>query len=188
MKHYEPGAIIYFKPNKSYHYTSLPMHGSREMLFSQLCERTPFPLVPPGAQCVAEAMACSKNSSCPHVGRSLFHLSLSPLCCCRFAFQFLCSLPAVSAPDPEFLSIPPLWLWAWNLESWCSCCLSPTRPNQQREGLNLYGPFIQKAGDLRRRWVSTLTDGLKSHFKQTLFIRRREVQVRGLEFREKLTR
>ena len=44
-----------------------------------------------------------------------------------------------------------------------------------RNGLNLYGRFIQVAGDLRIQWVYTLTDRLKLHFKQMLFIRRREV-------------
>ena len=39
-----------------------------------------------------------------------------------------------------------------------------TKPNKQRQGLNLYGHFIQLAGDLRRWRVHTLTDHLKFHF------------------------
>ena len=61
-----------------------------------------------------------------------------------------------------------------------------TRTNKKRQGLNLYGCFIRKASDLRRWRVCTLTDCLKFHFKLTFFMRRRKVQVRGLEFREKV--
>ena len=75
----------------------------------------------------------------------------------------------------------------WNQKSQLSCCLSPTRPNKQRQGLNLYGHLIQMVRNLRRR-VCTPTDRLKFHFKLTLFIRRRKVEVRGLELREKLIR
>ena len=39
---------------------------------------------------------------------------------------------------------------------------------------------------LRRWWACTLTDCFKFHFKLTLFIRRKKVLVRGLEFREKV--
>ena len=42
--------------------------------------------------------------------------------------------------------------------------LSHTKPNKQRQGLNLYGPFIHMAGDLRR-WVHTLTTVLNSILK-----------------------
>ena len=47
-----------------------------------------------------------------------------------------------------------------------------TKPNEQRQGLNLYGFFIQMAGELRRWRVHTLTDHLKFHFKMALFIRK----------------
>ena len=33
--------------------------------------------------------------------------------------------------------------WHWNQKSRHTCCLSPTRPNKQRQVLNLYGRFIQ---------------------------------------------
>ncbi|KAF6114662.1 hypothetical protein HJG60_010617 [Phyllostomus discolor] len=66
----------------------LPMHGFLEMLFSQLCERTPFPLVPCGAQSVAEAMACSKNSF-PCIGRSSFTCFSSMLLPVCFSVLFL---------------------------------------------------------------------------------------------------
>ena len=47
-----------------------------------------------------------------------------------------------------------------------------TKPNQQRQGLNLSGHFIQMASDLRTWQVRTLTDHLKFHVKMALFIRR----------------
>ena len=50
--------------------------------------------------------------------------------------------------------------------------LSHTEPNKQRQGLNLYGYFIQMAGNLRRWRVHTLMDHLKFHFKMALFTRR----------------
>ena len=59
-----------------------------------------------------------------------------------------------------------------NRKSQHSCCLSPARPNKQRQWLNLYGHFTQISGDLRRQRVFTLTDHLTFHFKVALFIRR----------------
>ena len=43
-------------------------------------------------------------------------------------------------------------------EKRCSCCLSHTKPNKQRQGLNHYGRFIQMASDLRRLVGRTLMD------------------------------
>ena len=62
----------------------------------------------------------------------------------------------------------------------------PTRLNKQRQGLNIYGRFIQMVGNPRIRRVCTVTDCLKFHFIWTLFTKRRKVWVRGLEFREKV--
>ena len=45
-----------------------------------------------------------------------------------------------------------------------------TKPNKQRQGLNLYWSFIQMAGDLRRWRVHTLTDYLVFSFQARLFI------------------
>ena len=45
-----------------------------------------------------------------------------------------------------------------------------TKPSKQRQGLNLYGWFIQMAGDLRRRRVHTLTDHLVCFFQAKVFI------------------
>ena len=52
--------------------------------------------------------------------------------------------------------------------------------------MGLYRQFILMVGDLRRWHVCTLIDGLKFHFDLALFIKRRKVQVRGLEFRGKV--
>ena len=51
------------------------------------------------------------------------------------------------------------------------CCLSPARPNRQRQGLNLYGHLIQTAHSLRRWWVWTLAHCLLFPFRPALFIR-----------------
>ena len=58
----------------------------------------------------------------------------------------------VAALEYMYLSLPliqklPEWR-NWNWKSGCSCCLSPTIPSKQRQELNLYGGFIQMAGDL----------------------------------------
>ena len=45
-----------------------------------------------------------------------------------------------------------------------------TKPNKQRQGLNLYGSFIQMAGDLRRWRVHTLTDYRVFSFQANVFI------------------
>ena len=61
-------------------------------------------------------------------------------------------------------------------------CLSRTKPNRQRQGLNLYGHFIQMVGDLRRQQVCTLTDHLKF---RPFFIRRRKTSlaIRGMQIK-----
>ena len=62
-----------------------------------------------------------------------------------------------------------------------------TKPNKQRQGLNLYGSFIQMAGDLRRWRVHTLTDHFVFSFQARLFIAgNKQGAVRALRFREKL--
>ena len=55
-----------------------------------------------------------------------------------------------------------------------------TKPNKQWQWLNLYGLFIQMAGDLRRWRVHTLTDNLPFSFQARLFIIRNRQGVRGL--------
>ena len=57
-----------------------------------------------------------------------------------------------------------------------------TKPSKQRQGLNLYGRFIQMAGDLRRWQAHTLTDHLVFSFQANVFIaRNKESVARGLE-------
>ena len=57
-----------------------------------------------------------------------------------------------------------------------------TKPNKQRQGLNLYGSFIQMAGDLRRWRVHTLTDYLVFSFQANVFIAGdKQDVVRGFE-------
>ena len=45
-----------------------------------------------------------------------------------------------------------------------------TKPSKQRQGLHLYGRFIQMAGDLRRWQAHTLTDHLVFSFQAKVFI------------------
>lgn len=52
-----------------------------------------------------------------------------------------------------------------------SCCLSPTRPDKQRQGLNPYWRFIQMASNLSRGWVCTPADSLLFPFKPAFFTR-----------------
>ena len=56
-----------------------------------------------------------------------------------------------------------------NWKSQCSCCLSPTRSNKQRQELNLYGHFIQMVGLLpnRRSCIS---------FQASLFVTENKVR------------
>ena len=68
-----------------------------------------------------------------------------------------------------------------------SACVLPgaARPNiRQRQGLNLHGRLIHMASGLSVGELGSLTDPLPLHFKPTLSIRGRKVQVRGLEFGE----
>ena len=66
----------------------------------------------------------------------------------------------------------------WNQKSRHSC-LSPTRPNKQRQGLNLYGCFFRMACNLRRWWIFTLPDSLKFHFKPILFFKKKRSVGKG---------
>ena len=50
-----------------------------------------------------------------------------------------------------------------------------TITNKQRQGLNLYGRFIQMTGDLGRWRVCTLTDCLPFPFKSAFFYKRAKV-------------
>ena len=57
-----------------------------------------------------------------------------------------------------------------------------TKPNKQRQGLNLHGRFIQTASNLRRRQVHTLTDHLVLSFQAKIFITGdKQGAVRGFE-------
>ena len=57
-----------------------------------------------------------------------------------------------------------------------------TKPNKQRQRLNLCGHFIHKAGDLRRWRVRTLTDQLAFPFQANVFITSNEPGAgRGFE-------
>ena len=57
-----------------------------------------------------------------------------------------------------------------------------TKPNKQRQRLNLYGHFVQMAGDLRRWWFHTLTDHLVFSFQAKVFIAgNKQGTVRGFE-------
>ena len=69
----------------------------------------------------------------------------------------------------------------WYPSSWPLVILKPektpafglpvtTKPNKQWQRLNLYGSFIQMAGDLRRWWVHSLTDHLLFSFQPSIFI------------------
>ena len=80
-----------------------------------------------------------------------------------------CLLVHALIGDGTCYLVPRPWKWEKNQHS---CCLSQTKPNEQRQGLNLYGRFIQMASDLIRWRVHTLTDHLKFHVKMALFIRR----------------
>ena len=61
-----------------------------------------------------------------------------------------------------------------------------TRTNTQRQGLNLYVHFLQMAGDLRRWWVVDPKRRSYISFEASLFVRRRQVYVRDLEFRKEV--
>ena len=57
-----------------------------------------------------------------------------------------------------------------------------TKPNKQRQGLNLYGHFIQTVGDLRSWQAHTLTDHLVFSFQAKVFIAgHKQGVVRGFE-------
>ena len=47
-----------------------------------------------------------------------------------------------------------------------------TKPNKQWQLLNLYGHFIQMAGELRRWWVHNLIDHLVFSFQDNVFYSR----------------
>ena len=62
-----------------------------------------------------------------------------------------------------------------------------TKPNKQRQGLNLYGRFIQMAGDLRRWRVHTLTDHLVFSLQAKVFTAgNKQGEVRGFEIQGKV--
>ena len=124
--------------------------------------------------------ALPRLSSCPWVVHLSFFASPLPILLlpspCLFCAYQLCFL--FSVPLPPILPLPlptdsPPWdlhfCDFWNRKSWCSYCQSPTRPNEQRQGLNRNGCFIQMICDLRRQWVCTLTDLLKFHFEMAFY-------------------
>ena len=68
-----------------------------------------------------------------------------------------------------------------------SCCLSHTKSNKQRQGLNLYWCIIQMASDLRRQQVCTITKPSYIFFpNQTFITGNKQGVVRGFEIQGEL--
>ena len=74
----------------------------------------------------------------------------------------------------------------WNQKNWHYCRLSPTRPNKQRQRLNLCECFIQNVGHLRRQWVCTLSFLNSLPFYKEKSASKGNVQVISLKFRGKV--
>ena len=58
-------------------------------------------------------------------------------------------------------------------EKWAFVLPDTAKTNKQRQGLDLYGSFLQIAHDLRRQQVCTLTGHVTFSFKPAFFIRER---------------
>ena len=91
-------------------------------------------------------------------------------------------------PDrPGALYFLSMTCYFWNRKTHRRLCrLSHTKPNKQRQKLNLYGCFIQMAGDLRRQWVCTLKKPSYILFPGQTFFNREQSVVRGFEIQGKL--